>query len=69
MKEEKDPKKPIILNREGDMLKANNRTLGADDGIGLATALAIDFLRFPEAKTIFMLSLQCFYIVLQLKFF
>jgi dipeptidase D len=37
----KDPRKPIILNIDGDFLKANNRTLGADNGIGLAAALAI----------------------------
>ena len=36
-----DPTKPIELRIDGDMLKANDRTLGADDGIGLATALSI----------------------------
>ncbi len=36
-----NPKKPIKLNKTGDKLYANNRTLGADDGIGLATALAV----------------------------
>ncbi|MEW5821560.1 MAG: M20/M25/M40 family metallo-hydrolase [Cyanobacteriota bacterium] len=38
---DKDPKKPIKLDIEGDILKANNRTLGADNGIGLAVALAV----------------------------
>lgn len=36
-----DPRKPIVLNVENDILRANNRTLGADNGIGLAMALAI----------------------------
>lgn len=39
--DDKNPKKPIKLNIEGDILRANNRTLGADNGIGLAIALAI----------------------------
>lgn len=37
----KDPKKPIQLIQEGDFLKANNRTLGADNGLGLAIMIAI----------------------------
>ncbi|MEW5820997.1 MAG: beta-Ala-His dipeptidase [Cyanobacteriota bacterium] len=39
--DDKNPKKPIKLNVENDILRANNRTLGADNGIGLALALAI----------------------------
>lgn len=39
--DDKNPKKPIEMTLDGDFLKANNRTLGADDGIGLAIALAI----------------------------
>ena len=39
--DDKNPKKPITPIIEGDILKANNRTLGADDGMGLAMALAI----------------------------
>ncbi|MGD9581471.1 MAG: beta-Ala-His dipeptidase, partial [Vampirovibrionia bacterium] len=39
--DDKNPKKPIKLNIEDDILKANNRTLGADNGIGLALAIAI----------------------------
>ena len=35
---EKDPIRPVI---EGDWLKADGTTLGADNGIGVATALAI----------------------------
>ena len=38
---DKDIKKPIKLHIEGDLLKANSRTLGADNGIGLAYAIAI----------------------------
>lgn len=34
-------KDPIKLKREGDWLKADGTTLGADNGIGLAAALAI----------------------------
>lgn len=39
--DDKNPNKPIKLNIDGDILRANNRTLGADNGIGLAIALAI----------------------------
>ena len=31
----------LIKNKSGEWLKAHNRTLGADDGIGVATMLAI----------------------------
>lgn len=34
-------KDPIILVRDGDWLRAQDTTLGADDGIGIATALAL----------------------------
>lgn len=34
-------KDPIELVREGDVLRANGTTLGADNGIGVATALAV----------------------------
>jgi dipeptidase D len=34
-------KDPIQLKREGDVLTADGTTLGADDGIGVATSLAI----------------------------
>lgn len=34
-------KDPIELKREGDILTADGTTLGADDGIGIATSLAI----------------------------
>lgn len=36
-----NPKKPIKFIVDGDYLKANDRTLGADNGIGLAIALAV----------------------------
>ncbi|EMR73888.1 Peptidase M20C, Xaa-His dipeptidase [Thermoplasmatales archaeon SCGC AB-539-N05] len=34
-------KDPITFKRDGDILTANGTTLGADDGIGIATTLAI----------------------------
>jgi dipeptidase D len=34
-------KDPIELVREGDILRANGTTLGADNGVGVATALAV----------------------------
>jgi dipeptidase D len=34
-------KDPITFKLEGNMLKANGTTLGADDGIGIATSMAI----------------------------
>lgn len=34
-------KDPIVLVRDGDWLRADNTTLGADDGIGVALALAV----------------------------
>jgi dipeptidase D len=34
-------KDPIELVREGNVLRANGTTLGADNGIGVATALAV----------------------------
>ncbi len=39
--DDNNPKKPIKLNKLGDRLYANNRSLGSDDGIGVATALAV----------------------------
>jgi dipeptidase D len=41
-------KDPIKLKREGDILTADGTTLGADDGIGIAAALAI--LEDPSLK-------------------
>jgi dipeptidase D len=39
--DDKNPKKPIKLKIDGDYLRANNRTLGADNGIGIAMAIAV----------------------------
>lgn len=36
-----NPQKPIEIVKKGDFLKANARTLGADDGIGIAIGLAV----------------------------
>jgi len=41
-------KDPIKLKKEGDILTADGTTLGADDGIGVATALAV--LEDPSLK-------------------
>jgi dipeptidase D len=40
-------KDPIILKRDGDWITADGTTLGADNGIGVAMALA--FMEMPEA--------------------
>ncbi len=39
--DDNNPKKPIKLKKIGDRIYANKRTLGSDNGIGLATALAV----------------------------
>lgn len=39
--EDKNPRKPIEMNIKDGWLYANNRTLGADNGIGVSTILAV----------------------------
>jgi len=50
---------PIELIYDGDILRANGTTLGADNGIGMAMALAVldsDELRHPALECVFTIS-------------
>ncbi len=52
-------KDPIELIYDGDILRANGTTLGADNGIGIATALAIldsENLKHPPLECVFTIS-------------
>lgn len=49
-------KEGLVLYREGDFLRAKGTTLGADDGVAMAYAMAIldsDDLKHPELEAIF----------------
>ena len=49
-------REPIYLKREGDFIKAENTTLGADNGIGIAYILAI-----LDSETIKTPALECIF--------
>ena len=51
-------KDPIRLKQEGEWLQADQTTLGADDGIGMALALAAKQEKLPKSRGIYALKVD-----------